>query len=287
VSSASSLPVTSQPIAEQEGIQTVPEFFTEATAQQQREVMGAAAAILGRHVFAHVDNVHDFLRGGAALLARDGVLLIEVPYFGELVARLEFDTIYHEHLSYISIRPMARLCEERGLRLVDVEPVSLHGGSVLLHICRGDASRAPSEALNAMLRDEDNRGLAREEVLAEFSDRVLAWKGRFEQAIYDLTRDGVNLIGYGAAAKANTLLNFCPTAARSVRMILDKNPLKHGRYTPGTHIPVHPVERWVVDPATHMLILAWNFKDEIMSQMKPFADRGGRFVVPIPNPEVI
>jgi len=274
-------------MAERNGVPTVPEFFTEETARGQRERAGAAAAIVARHVFAHVDNVHDFLRGVSTLLATDGVLIIEVPYLGELIAKLEFDTIYHEHLSYISLRPIVRLCEERGLRLVDVEPVDLHGGSVLLHICRRESGRRPSDAVAAMVREEEACGLSSPRVLAAFAGRVHAWKVRFEEAIAGLRRSGADLIGYGAAAKANTLLNYCPEAARSLRLVLDRNPLKHGRYTPGTHIPVQPVEQWTSDPATHMLILAWNFKDEIMRQMKPFAERGGRFVIPIPEPDVI
>jgi len=274
-------------LAEQDGIPTVPEFFTEATARQEQECVGDATAIIGRHVFAHVDDVHDFLRGVTRFLAKDGILIIEVPYLGELIAKLEFDTIYHEHLSYFSLRPVERLCAQHRLRLVDVEPITLHGGSVVLHICRQDAQRQPSEVLHAMMREEERHGLAHAEVLETFAGKVRGWKSRFEALIGILQRSGADLIGYGAAAKANTLLNYCPEAAQSVRMILDKNPLKQGLYTPGTHIPVRPVEQWESDPATHMLILAWNFKDEIMRQMKPFAERGGRFVVPIPEPEII
>lgn len=274
-------------VAERAGVPTVPEFFTEASARGQHDRVGEAAAIIGRHVFAHVDDVHDFLRGVTRFLAKDGVLIIEVPYLGELIAKLEFDTIYHEHLSYFSLRPVDRLCTERGLRLVDVELTDLHGGSVILHICRVDAPRRPSELLERMLREEDARGLASAEVLDTFAERVRAWKRRVEDFVADLHRSGADLIGYGAAAKANTLLNYCPEVARALRLILDKSPLKHGLYTPGTHIPVEPVERWASDPATHLLILAWNFQQEIMRQMRPFAERGGHFVLPIPEPRVV
>lgn len=274
-------------IARRDGVPTVPEFFTEATAQLQREQVGEAAAILGRHVFAHVDDVHDFLRGVGGLLAKDGVLLIEVPYLGELIARLEFDTIYHEHLSYFALRPVDRLCAAHDLRLVDVEPVALHGGSVIMHICRADAPRKRSGLLERMLREEDARGITDAKVLQEFAHRVRAWRRRFEELITDLRRPSTEVIGYGAAAKANTLLNYCPNVARALPFILDKSPLKQGRYTPGTHVPVVPVERWVSSSATHLLILAWNFGEEIMRQMRPFAERGGRFVLPIPEPRVV
>jgi len=274
-------------IAEREGVPTVPSFFTEATSQAQHELMGDAAAIIARHVVAHVNDLHDFMRGVTRFLSKDGVLIIEVPYLGELIVRLEFDTIYHEHLSYISLRPIERLCRERGLRLIDVEFVDLHGGSVIFHICREEAPDRPSEFLAKMLCEEDKRGLAREEVLMTFAERVRGWKSRFEVFIEELHHSGADIIGYGAAAKGNTLLNYCPVAARSLRLILDKNPLKHGRYTPGTHIPVQPVEQLEKDRATHMLILAWNFQEEIMRQMSSFARRGGRFITPFPEPRII
>jgi novobiocin biosynthesis protein NovU/D-mycarose 3-C-methyltransferase len=274
-------------LAQNAGVPTVPEFFNEATARAQQDRVSYAAAILGRHVFAHVDDLHDFLNGVSALLAQDGVLLIEVPYFGELIAKLQFDTIYHEHLSYMSLRPVERLCVEHGFRLVDAEPVALHGGSILLHIARRWSGQIPSDQVTRMLQDEHTQELTRAETLAAFADRVRAWKSRFQEFIGNLQRSGAGLIGYGAAAKANTLLNYCPEVAKALRLILDKNPLKHGRYTPGTHIPVRPVAEWESHRATHLLILAWNFADEIIRQMKPFADRGGRFVVPIPEPEIL
>jgi novobiocin biosynthesis protein NovU/D-mycarose 3-C-methyltransferase len=273
--------------AEREGIPTVPDFFDSATAAALSDRHGEAAAVIGRHVFAHVDDVHDFLRGVDALLGKDGVLLIEVPYLGDLIANLEFDTIYHEHLSYFSLLPLARLCEAGGFRLVDVERVELHGGSVLLYIARAHTAPRPSDGLEALLREEEARGLATAAVWNQFAERVRRWKTRTEEFMEGLLRSGADVIGYGAAAKANTLLNYCPAVAKALRYVLDRSPLKHGRYTPGTHIPVEPIERWRSDSATHLLILAWNFKDEIVRQMGPFAERGGRFIVPIPEPRVL
>ena len=160
-------------------------------------------------------------------MAKDGILVIEVPYLAELIDNLEFDTIYHEHLSYFSLRPVARLCEARGFRLVDVEPVALHGGSVVMHICRADAPRRPSEALAAMLREEDGGGRNAPAAWEAFAGRVRAWKTAFEAFVDGLRRGGARLIGYGAAAKANTLLNYCPAVAGMLGTILDRSPLKH------------------------------------------------------------
>jgi SAM-dependent methyltransferase len=272
-------------IAEAAGVPTIAEFFTEQTAAVVRERQGAAAGILGRHVFAHVDDVHDFLRGVDQLLAPDGVLVIEVPYLGELIDQLEFDTIYHEHLSYFALAPVARLCRDHGLTLVDVEPVRLHGGSVILHIRRG--RRAASARLQAMVEAERRRGLLEPAALRAFAERVTAWKSRFEALVAQVMASGGRLIGYGAAAKANTLLNYCPDVARTLGCVLDRSPHKHGRFTPGTRLRVAPADNWPAFKATHMVILAWNFREEIMRQMKPFAEVGGRFIVPIPAPEIV
>jgi len=274
-------------LAERDGVPTVPEFFCESTATQQHEQVGEVVAILGRHVFAHIDDLHDFLRGASALLRKDGVLLIEVPYLGELLSNLEFDTVYHEHLSYVSLRPVARLCAEYGMSLVEVEPVDLHGGSILMHIRRAGGPYRQSETVQMMLQQEETVGIHRSDNLERFADHVRTWREQFVDFIGDLERSGAYLIGYGAAAKANTLLNYCPEVARCLSLILDKSPHKQGLLTPGTHIPVRPASEWEASGASHLLILAWNFREEIMRQMQPFAKRGGRFVVPIPNPEVI
>jgi SAM-dependent methyltransferase len=273
-------------IAEKDGVPTIAEFFDPVTARRILSEHGAAAAILGRHVFAHVDDVHAFFEGVAACLAPEGVFVIEVPYLGDFLEKLEFDTVYHEHLSYVSLEPMARLCEMHGFELVDVERGSLHGGVILLHMRRAGVGQV-SERLRQMLLAERHLKLSDPATLQAFVRGVTEWKLKFESLMAGLVRAGATIIGYGAAAKANTLLNYCPDVARSIRLILDRSPHKHGRFTPGTHIPVEPAERWDSAGATHMVVLAWNFQQEIMRQMKPFADGGGRFIVPIPVPRVV
>jgi SAM-dependent methyltransferase len=274
-------------IAEREGVPTVAEFFTASTARAVRESHGRASAILGRHVFAHVDDVHGFLEGVGHLLSDTGVFVIEVPYVGDLLEHLEFDTVYHEHLSYIGLAPMSRLAERHGLRLVDVERIGLHGGSIILHMQRATAGTKPSARLTAMLAEEIAQKPADPRRLAAFATSVQQWKRRFEALIGELTASGARLVGYGAAAKANTLLNYCPEVARSLALILDRSPHKHGLYTPGTHLRVQSAEAWQPGETTHMVILAWNFQQEIMRQMTPFKAGGGHFIVPIPDPHVV
>ena len=274
-------------IADAAGIPTIPEFFNKDTANTILSQHGRVSGILGRHVFAHVDDVHEFVDAVKACLAEDGVFLIEVPYLGDFLDHLEFDTVYHEHLSYISLSAMEHLCRQHDMELVDVEQISLHGGSVVIHMRRKGTGK-PSARLIDLLDRERQSKISDPQRLKRFAADVGAWKERFEGLIRQLRDSGASLIGYGAAAKGNTLLNYCAEEVASLQYILDRSSHKHGRYTPGTHIPVEDVDRWTKGRCpTHMVILAWNFRDEIMAQMKPFADHGGRFVIPIPEPRVI
>ncbi len=273
-------------LAERDGVPTIAEFFDRTTAASVRNDYGLAAAILGRHVFAHVDDVHAFFEGVKDCLSPDGVFVIEVPYLGEFLEKREFDTIYHEHLSYVSLEPMQRLCGMHGFELVDVERASLHGGSIVLHMRRSGVGEV-SRRLRQMIAAEAEQQLSKPASLAAFVTGVAAWKAQFESLVAGLVASGATIIGYGAAAKANTLLNYCPAVARAVTLILDRSPHKQNTFTPGTHIPVTAADNWNAAGATHMLILAWNFHQEIVRQMQPFADAGGRFVVPIPTPRVL
>jgi novobiocin biosynthesis protein NovU/D-mycarose 3-C-methyltransferase len=270
------------------GIPTIAEFFNGDSAAAVVKASGRASIILGRHVFAHVDDVHEFVEAVKSCLADDGVFLIEVPYLCDFLEKLEFDTIYHEHLSYVSLGAMEHLCRRHGMEIVDAEPIALHGGSVIIHMKRTVPGARPSERLTRMMEKERQAGMIDPQRLAMFSQAVGAWKAKFEALVNRLEGEGAMLVGYGAAAKANTLMCYCPSAAQSLRYILDRSAHKQGRYTPGTHIRVEPVDRWLEGARpTHMLLLAWNFKDEIMAQMKAFSAAGGRFVVPLPDPRVL
>jgi SAM-dependent methyltransferase len=275
-------------IAEAAGIPTISEFFTRQSAETVLAMHGRASGIFGRHVFAHVDDVHEFVEAVKLCLADDGVFLIEVPYLGDFLDHLEFDTVYHEHLSYVSLTAMEHLCRQHDMELVDVEQISLHGGSVVIHMRRKALAGKRSERLIRLLEQERRSKISDPQRLRKFAVDVAEWKTRFEALISRLDGEGGRLIGYGAAAKGNTLLNYCSSAAKSLHCILDRSSHKHGRYTPGTHILVEPVDHWTNGSRpTHIVILAWNFKDEIMGQMKAFSDQGGRFVIPIPEPQVI
>ena len=274
-------------MARRDGIPTLAEFFNDEMAPRVAAEQGPAALILARHVFAHVPDVRGFLRGARELLAPDGSILIEVHYLKALIESVQFDTIYHEHMSYWAIRPLQQLCAALDLTLVDTRLVELHGGSIIFEIQHAGSARAPSARLREMRAAEDAAGICDGAVQRAFANRVLDWRRDFEALIQELADRGATFVGYGAAAKANTLLNYCADTAKHLRCILDRNPLKQGTFTPGTHIPVVPADAWEGRGATHMVILAWNFEAEIRRQMVPFARAGGTFVIPIPEPRVV
>jgi hypothetical protein len=273
-------------VAEADGVETVNEFFTKDVARAVAKEHGQVAGLMGRHVLAHIDDLHDCFEGVDALLSPDGVFVVEMPYLGDLLEHVEFDTIYHEHLSYFPLAPIKQIAAMHGLRLVDAERIGLHGGSVILHLRKG-AAGAPTARLEHMFEEEQRKAFTSQSALREFARLAEAHKHRFEAFVDELSGSGARLIGYGAAAKANTMLNYCPVAAKALGVILDRSPHKHGWFTPGTHIPVQPPEAWREIGASHMLILAWNFQDEIVRQMRGFAEEGGQFVQVRPRPAVI
>ena len=273
-------------VANENGVNTVAEFFNASTAQDLVESHGRVSAILARHVFAHVDDVHDFLNGIQEVLAKEGVFVIEVPYWGDLVDNVEFDTIYHEHLSYFSLGSLSELCDRHDLRIVDIERIGLHGGSVLVFVKHRESTTTVSDRVHALNEVESKKSYSSLESLARFTKAVMEWRVQFEDIVKEASQEGTALIGYGAAAKGNTLLNFCPDVARVLTGVLDRSPHKQGHFTPGTHLPVMPVEMLRQQDVSHMVILAWNFREEIMRQMQSFSDNGGRFIIPLPEPNI-
>jgi hypothetical protein len=269
------------------GIATLPRFFNAAAARVVREEHGAAKAIVANNVLAHVDEPVDFLAGCRDLVDASGLIAIEVPYVRDLLDRLEYDTIYHEHLCYFSMTALVRACDAIGLSVVRVDRVAVHGGSIRLYLRHG-AGRHASEASD-LAEAERLAGLTTLDPWTAFADRVRAHRTTLVDLLERLAADGRRLAGYGAPAKGNTLLNYCGVDTRLIPYTVDKNPMKVGLYTPGAHLPVRPVST-LVDPATapdYVLLLAWNFADEIMRQQAGFRRQGGAFIVPIPEPRVV
>jgi hypothetical protein len=274
-------------IARAAGIETLNEFFDLATARSIRARHGPAKAVIGNNVLAHVDDPRDFLAGFRALLADDGLAIVEVPWVGELVDRLEYDTVYHEHLCYFSVTALARLCDAVGLRIVRVDHVPVHGGSLRVYAAPAAAPDMHAAEVRALLRDEQERGLTDAATYHRLAAGVEATRAELLSLLRRLRGAGSTVAAYGAPAKGNTLLNYCGIGTDLVAWTVDRNALKVGRFTPGMHLPVRPVETLLAERPDYVLILAWNFADEIMEQLHEYRSAGGRFILPIPQPRIV
>ena len=242
--------------------------------------------IVANNVMAHVPDLNDFVGGFAELLADDGVVTIENPYVRDLIEHVEFDTIYHEHYCYFSCSSVDALMSAHGLHLNDVEYFpDLHGGTLRWHV--GTRRRpAPSDA-PAYLDAEREAGLTGFEYYARFAERVRSCQQELRQLLDDLRASGRSVAAYGAAAKGATLLNSTGIGTDLIDYVVDRNVHKQGKLMPGCRLPIRPVEALVEDRPDDLLLLAWNFADEIVAQQRAFADAGGTFYVPVPSPHVI
>jgi hypothetical protein len=269
------------------GIETINQFFNLSTAQQVRASHGLAKVVIGNNVLAHVDDTQDFLRGCKTLLEDEGLVVIEVPYLRELLDRLEYDTIYHEHLCYFSVTSLMHLCEAVGLSMVRIDHVPVHGGSLRMYAGRSERYAGHAAEVLALAAQEHEAGLTK---LGRYQDFAAAVETN-RQAILDLlntlNREGKTVVGYGAPAKGNTLLNYCGIDTRLMAYTVDKNPMKVDLYTPGAHLPVLPVSTLLERQPDYVLILAWNFAEEIMRQQQTYHSRSGRFIIPLPEPNVV
>ena len=269
------------------GVPTTNEFFNSRKAAELRAKHGPAKAVIGNNVLAHVDDPVDFLRGFKVLLDHDGLAICEVPELAEFVERLEYDTVYHEHLSYFSVTSLMRVCEEAGLRVVRVDHVPVHGGSVRMYAAPVERVREHAPEVVAMSAKEKTAGIASPERLRRFAREVEAQRAGLLDLLDNLHTENHTVGAYGAPAKGNTLLNYCGITTRLIPWTVDKSPLKVGLFTPGSHIPVLPATELLARQPDFCLILAWNFADEIRAQQAEYARRGGRFILPIPRARIV
>jgi hypothetical protein len=273
-------------VAQARGVETINAFFNEDVARQIRREKGPAKVIVGTNVFAHVHDLNQFLTAVLRLLAEDGVFVVEVPYLVDMLDKLEFDTIYHEHLSYFGLKPLMVLFEKFGMHVADVSRLKVHGGSIRVYVQKSVGS-APSNAVSELTTLEVAKGLGAVGTYHQFVQLVLALKGELVTLLSQLKAQGSRIVGYGAPAKGNTLLNFCKIGTDILDYAIDTTPFKHGRYTPGMHIPVFPETRFRLDQPDYALLLAWNYADDILRKEGAYRERGGKFIVPIPRPAVV
>src|ERR1700722_1767964 len=269
--------------AERVGVATLVEFFSAELASRLAAQGRKADLIVGNNVLAHVPALNDFVAGIARLLKADGSVSIEFPHLLKLIEHAAFDTIYHEHFSYISLYAIERVFRLQGLQIYDVEELPTHGGS--LRIYAGHAARAlpDSESLLAVRSAETRAGIADLDTYRRFSERVAACRSSLLEFLADAKADGKIVAAYGAAAKGNTLLNFCGITARDISMVADRNPHKQAKLLPGSHIPIVSPEELTRHRPDYVLILPWNLQAEIRRQLPGIKAWGGRFVTPVPT----
>lgn len=273
-------------LGSEDGIERCTAFFGSETAKGIVSRWGPARAVTATNTFPHIQNLADFVEGIKTVLAPDGFFVIEMHYLLDLVEQVAFDTIYHEHVSYWALGPMIRLFERQDMDLVDAERLPLHHGQLRVFVARRGAARR-SARVDEILEGERKAGLDRFETYREFAERSLGIRKALRETLIELRRQRKRVAGYGAPAKGNTLLSFSSIGPELVEYIADRSPLKQGLYTPGTHIPVVPPRRLLEDQPDYLLLLAWNFLDEIAAQQAQYRARGGRFIVPVPEVAIV
>ena len=273
--------------ARAKGVPSREVFFGRDTAQQLADEGWQVDLLLGNNVLAHVPDINDFVGGMPRVLKTQGVVTLEFPHLLRLIEGNQFDTIYHEHYSYLSLTALQPVFARAGLRVFDVEHLPTHGGSLRVFACHLDADHAETPTVAACLAMEESAGLRQREVYARFAEQVRATKRALLAHLIEAKQTGRHIAAYGAAAKGNTLLNYCGIGTDFIDYAVDRNPAKQECLLPGTRIPVFAPERIFETKPDEVLILPWNIRDEVVEQMAGVRQWGGRFVVPIPRVEVL
>ncbi|MFB6188833.1 MAG: class I SAM-dependent methyltransferase [Halapricum sp.] len=273
--------------ARQRGVETVTALFSPEVAEQLRRDYGEASAICANNVVGHIDDLHALMRGIDTLLGPEGVFVVEVPYLVDLLSNNQFDTIYHEHLSYFSVRAFQALVEQFDMRVVDVNRMPVHGGTIRVHIQRESADRTPRPIVEGYRKLELALSLDERTPYEEFAERVERTRERITSLLDSLVEDGASIVGYGAPAKGNVLLNYCDIGPEFLAYLLDTTPAKQGTYSPGTNIPVRSPEAFHEEPPEYAFLLAWNYKDDILENEAAYREAGGQFIVPIPYVNIV
>jgi hypothetical protein len=273
--------------AEERGVPTLVEFFGLATATRLVAEGKRASLILGNNVLAQIPDINDFIAGVAVLLAPSGTATFEFPHLLNLLDGVQYDTIYHEHFSYFSFGTISTILEKHGLTAYDVEELPTHGGSLRVYAQHTGGQYAATDSTIELLEREEHSGLRKPERYLRFSEDVKESKRALLELLIRLRRDGASVAGYGAPGKGNTLLNYCGIRTDLLDFTVDRNPYKQGTYTPGTHIPIYPVEHIADARPDFILVLPWNLIDEIGIQLSYVADWGAKLIVPIPTARIV
>ena len=275
-------------VAIQKGIPTITEFFGVKLARKMSQEGKKADLLLGNNVLAQVPDINDFVAGMKIVLKPQGVITVEFPHLMRLMEGNQFDTIYHEHFSYFSFIAAEKIFARHGITLFDVEELKTHGGSIRIYGRHAEDVSKPLTGRALELKERELRaGYDRMETYATFAKKVEETKRRLLQILVEVKSQGKKIVGYGAPGKGNTLLNYCGIRSDFLDYTVDRNPYKHGRFTPGTHIEIFPPDRIKQDRPDYLFILPWNLKDEITRQMAFIREWGGKFIVPIPEAAIL
>jgi 2-polyprenyl-3-methyl-5-hydroxy-6-metoxy-1,4-benzoquinol methylase len=270
----------------EKGVDSIIEFFSNKLVKKILGDYGKVSVITGTNVFAHIDDLDDFMLTSDLLLVEDGIIVIEAPYLLHLIENMEYDTIYHEHLSYLSVKPMVKFCKKFGFEIFDIKEQTIHGGTLRYFISRKNKKQITQEVSN-YLKIENEKELYSEKKLNNFANLVKNHRRTLLELLNDLKKNGNKIVGISAPAKGNTLLNYCKIDSETLDYVTERNPLKIGKFTPGMHIPVYSDEKLLEDQPDYALILAWNFADEIMQNNSKYQEKGGKFIIPTPKPKIV
>lgn len=273
-------------IARERNVPTICEFFGAALAQRLQAEGRLANVVHAHNVLAHVSDLNGFMTGLSSVLAENGIAIIEVPYVKDLIDRCEFDTIYHEHLSYFSLTALDHLVQRHNLEITKVDRVDIHGGSLRVFIQK-QQSGSRFDSVQQLLNEESGWQVAHPDFYLTFKNRVEQVKHELLTLLRDLKKRGETMAAYGASAKGSTLLNYCGIGSDLLDFVVDRSTFKQGLFTPGTHLPIYAPEKLLESMPGYVLLLTWNFADEILAQQAEYRSRHGRFIVPIPAVSVI
>lgn len=273
-------------IAEKRGIETIDDFLDSTVAKKIVNLKGKAKVITATNVFAHVDDLHSFIKAVKLLLDEKRIFIVEAPYFGNLLKYFEYDTIYHEHLSYLLLKPIMHLVKMHDIEVIDVQERDIHGGSFRVFIARKGKLKVQENVRN-FVQTETLANYIDEENLKIFAKDVSANRKNLQNLILDLRLQGKRIAAVSAPAKGMTLLNYCRLGPETLSFVTEKSRLKIGRYCPGVHIPVVEDSELIKQNIEFALLLAWKFSEEIISNLSEFKNKGGKFIIPIPTPKII
>ena len=272
-------------IAENKGLDIVNDFFTEENAKKAAE-KGKADIIVASNVFAHIDDLDDVMKGIKAILKGTGVFVFEVHYIVDLIEKIQYDTIYHEHLCYYSVKSLQHLMERFGMEIIDVERIPIHSGSIRVCAMNKDKEKI-KDIVKELLELENDRGLHEKESYTKFSEEVKKKRKELITLLRRLKEQGKKIIGYGAAGRGTILLNYCKIDASILDYIVDISPERAGRFMPGMHIPIVTPNKIKEIKPDYALILAWSYTKEIMNKEKEFIEKGGKFIIPLPEVKIV